>query len=189
MTRLTETQSLILARAAARPGNLALPLPEGGVAAKVVAALLAKGLIEEVDADLRRGEPLWRKTGDGHGTTLIATEAGLDAVGIEPLVAGAIAGARRARMDRDAAKGAIPTMKPASPMIRAGTKQAALIELLQRPEGANIAEVAAETGWLGHTIRGAISGVLKKRLGLAITSAKIEGRGTVYRIASDPVES
>ena len=191
MIPLTDTQSLILARAATRPGNLALPLPEGlrgGAAAKVVATLLAKGLIEEVDADLRRDEPLWRETGDGHGTTLIATEAGLDAVGIEPLVAGAIAGARRARMGRDEAGAATAAVKPASPAIRTGTKQAALIALLQRPEGANIAEVASETGWLGHTIRGAISGVLKKRLGLAITSEKIEGRGTVYRIAAAPVE-
>lgn len=94
MIPLSETQSLILSRAAARPGNLALPLPDslrGGAAAKVVEALLAKGLVEEVEANIRRSEPLWRETGDGHGTTLLATEAGLAAVGIEPLVAGAIA--------------------------------------------------------------------------------------------------
>lgn len=191
MTRLTETQSLILSRAATRPGNLALPLPDtlrGGATAKVVSALLAKGLIEEVDADLRRGEPLWRETGDGHGTTLVATEAGLDAVGIEPLVAGAVAGARRGRMDRNAAEAATAAAEAGPPVIRTGTKQAALIALLRRPEGANIAEVAAETGWLGHTIRGAISGVLKKRLGLPVASEKIEGRGTVYRIAADPAE-
>ncbi|WP_347267904.1 DUF3489 domain-containing protein [Paracoccus sp. (in: a-proteobacteria)] len=184
MIPLSETQSLILARAAARPGNLALPLPDslrGGAAAKVVEALLAKGLIEEVEADLRRGEPLWRETGDGHGTTLLATEAGLAAVGIEPLVAGAIAGARRGRMEREAAAAAAPeAQKPAT--TRAGTKQAALIALLQRPEGASVAEIAAETSWLGHTIRGAISGVLKKRLGLTVAAEKIEGRGTVYRI-------
>ena len=87
MIPLSEIQSLILSRAAARPGNLALPLPDslrGGAAAKVVDALLAKGLVEEVEANIRRSEPIWRETGDGHGTTLFATEAGLAAVGIEP---------------------------------------------------------------------------------------------------------
>ncbi len=182
MTPLSETQSLILSRAAARPGNLALPLPDslrGGAAAKVVEALLAKGLVEEVEANIRRSEPLWRETGDGHGTTLLATEAGLAAVGIEPLVAGAIAGARRGRMERDAAAAA-EAQKPAT--TRAGTKQAELIALLQRPEGASVAEAAAALGWQPHTLRGAISGALKKRLGLTVVAGKIDGRGTVYRI-------
>ena len=182
MTILTETQSLILSRAAARPGNLALPLPDslrGGAAAKVVEALLAKGLVEEVEANIRRGEPLWRETGDGHGTTLLATEAGLAAVGIEPLVAGAIANARRGRLERDTAA-APEAQKPAT--TRAGTKQAALIALLQRPEGASVAEASAALSWQPHTVRGAISGALKKRLGLAVAAEKVDGRGTVYRI-------
>lgn len=187
MTRLTETQSLILGRAASRPGNLLLPLPadlRGGAAAKVVGALITSGLAEEVDADTRCGEPVWRETGDGHGTTLIATEAGLAAVGIEPLVAGAIAGARRGRMEREAAAAVAPeAQRPAT--TRAGTKQAALIALLQRPEGASVAEAAAMLSWQPHTVRGAISGALKKRLGLTIAAERIDGRGTVYRIATE----
>jgi hypothetical protein len=74
-----------------------------------------------------------------------------------------------------------PMQKP--PILRAGTKQAMLISLLQRPEGANIAEIVAATGWQAHTARGAISGALKKKLGLAVTSAREVGRGSVYRIA------
>ena len=65
-------------------------VPEGlaGAAAKmVVRKMIVRGWLEEVEANLTRREPLWRETGDGHGTTLIATEAGLDAIGIEPLVA------------------------------------------------------------------------------------------------------
>jgi hypothetical protein len=50
----------------------------------VVGAMLAKGFLEEVDADMRKGEPVWRETGDGHGVTLVATDAGLAAIGIEP---------------------------------------------------------------------------------------------------------
>lgn len=175
MTNLTDTQTLILTRAAIRSGNLAMPLPEGlhGAAAKkVVGLMLERGLIEEVDADMRRREPLWRETGDGHGTTLIATEAGLDAIGIEPVVARAMAGLRKPK----------PEPEPAEP--RKGTKQAELIALLQAPDGASIAEITAVTGWQAHSVRGAISGQLKKKLRLAVTSEKVEGRGRCYHIAT-----
>ena len=87
MTQLSDTQALILSAAAQRPERIALPLPEslrGGAAAKVVGAMLAKGFLEEVDADIRKGEPVWRETGDGHGVTLVATDAGLAAIGVEP---------------------------------------------------------------------------------------------------------
>jgi hypothetical protein len=98
MTRLAGTQTLILTSAASRPGNLAMPLPKGvhGAAAKKVVMLMTKhGLIEEVEVDQRCEVPLWRETGDGRGTTLIATEAGLAAIGIEPVVAQAMAGLRK----------------------------------------------------------------------------------------------
>ena len=180
MLKLTDTQKLILTRASARPGNLALPLPDGlhGAAAKMAIGRMIKlGFIEEVEANLRRGEPLWRETGDGHGTTLIATEAGLAAVGIAPLVYRAIASARNAQ-----AEPASSTADVLSIPGRAGTKQAAIIALLQRPGGASIAEIVAATGWMAHSARGMISGVLKKKLGLPITSEKVEGRGVVHRI-------
>jgi len=58
-----------------------------------------------------------------------------------------------------------------------------VIALLRRPEGATVDEVrAAATGWQPHTVRGVFSGALKKKLRLAIASAK-EERGRVYRIA------
>ena len=50
-------------------------------------------------------------------------------------------------------------------------------------EGATIDEMVAATGWQSHTVRGAMAGALKKRLGLSIASDKVEGRGRVYRIA------
>ena len=67
---------------------------------------------------------------------------------------------------------------------RAGTKQAQLVALLEAPEGASTAEIVAAFGWQPHTVRGAIAGTLKKRLGLQIGSEAIEGRGRVYRIMS-----
>ena len=179
MSKLTETQTLILTRASARSGNLALPLPEGlhGAAAKMAIGRMVKlGFIDEVDANIRRNEPLWRETGDGHGTTLIASEAGLAAVGIDPVVSRAVASARKAK-----AKPAPEAEDAESIPGRAGTKQAAIIALLQRPEGASVAEIVAATGWLAHSVRGMISGALKKKLGLPILSEKVEGRGTVHR--------
>ena len=185
MTTPSDTQSLILSRAATRPGNLALPLPEGlvGAAAKmVIGKMIARGWLEEVEANLRRGEPLWRETGDGHGTTLIATEAGLEAIGIEPVVASAVVSARKTkpRPQAEQTPDDTGTAKPVA--IRAGTKQAQIIAMLQRPEGATVAEMVEATGWLAHTVRGSISGALKKKLGLPIAAEKVEGRGTVYKL-------
>ena len=54
--------------------------------------------------------------------------------------------------------------------------------MLQRSEGATIAEVVEATGWQPHTVRGALAGALKKRLGLTIASEKVENRGRVYRL-------
>jgi hypothetical protein len=185
MTTPTDTQSLILSRAATRPDSLALPLPDGlvGAAAKlVVGKMIACGWLQEVEANLCRGEPMWRETGDGHGTTLVATEAGLEAIGIEPVVAGAVAKARKVKpkMEPVPTADSPNTTKPLA--IRTGTKQAQIIALLQRPEGATVAEICAVTGWLAHTARGMISGGMKKKLGLAIVAGKELGRGMVYRL-------
>ena len=65
---------------------------------------------------------------------------------------------------------------------RDGTKQALLIEMLKRPNGATIDEIVTATGWQSHTARGAMSGALKKKLGLTIESEKVETRGRVYRV-------
>jgi hypothetical protein len=185
--KLTDTQTVILSRAATRPGNLAMPLPEGlhGAAAqKAVTAMITRGWLAEVKACLQRNEPLWRETGHGHGTTLIATEAGLEAIGIEPVVASAVASARKAKphADAEAAPTTEATNGPKLVAIRAGTKQAQIIALLQRPEGASIAEIVEATSWQVHTARGMISGGLKKKLGLPVTAEKVESRGTVYKL-------
>ena len=65
---------------------------------------------------------------------------------------------------------------------RNDTKQAQLIAMLRRKEGATIAQIVAATGWQPHTVRGAFAGALKKKLGLEVTSEKVEGRGRVYRL-------
>lgn len=68
-----------------------------------------------------------------------------------------------------------------STQSRAGSKQARVIGLLQRPEGATLDEVATAMDWQRNTVRGLISGALKKKLGLAVISEQSE-RGRLYRI-------
>ena len=76
---------------------------------------------------------------------------------------------------------ALPEPEPRSNAKRP-SKQDAVIAMLRRHEGATLDEVARITGWQRHTVRGVLSGTLKKKLGLMLASAK-EERGRVYRIA------
>jgi hypothetical protein len=181
MTKLTETQTIILSAGAQRSDNIALPLPKGlaGAAAKMsVTKMIEHGWLQEVDANLRRGEPLWRETRDGHGSTLIVTDAGLLAIGIEPVVIKTVVAIRKHAAEIPAS--AEPAV--AQPKQRVGTKQAMLIEMLRRPEGGTMEEIMVVTGWLAHTARGAMSGALGRKLGLVVTSVKEHGRGRVHRI-------
>jgi predicted transcriptional regulator len=57
--------------------------------------------------------------------------------------------------------------------------------MLRAEGGATIDEIVAETGWQPHTVRGAFAGALKKKLGLQVTSEKVEGRGRVYSLPRD----
>lgn len=66
---------------------------------------------------------------------------------------------------------------------QAETKQARVIAMLQRPGGATVDQIAAATEWQTHTVRGMISGALKKKLALNIVSSK-EKRGRVYRMVT-----
>jgi predicted transcriptional regulator len=78
----------------------------------------------------------------------------------------------------------LTTTEPKAPMptLRQGTKQSLIIELLQRPQGATVAEMAEAAEWRTHTVRGLLAGALKKRLGLTIVSEKTEGRARTYRV-------
>jgi hypothetical protein len=215
-TKLSDTQAVILSAAAQRDDGAVLPLPEtlkikGGAVAKVLGSLKAKGLIEH------QGTP----RGD-NPPPLRITRAGLQAIGVEaedpgsdtaPAGADALATTADARVQaveapahgtgadnasppakRKARKKATPspTAPSEKPAPRAGTKQALMIEMLKRPEGATVEQIAAATGWQHHTIRGAISGALKKKLGLTVEAIRIravgpnkpgaKGSTTVYRI-------
>lgn len=75
----------------------------------------------------------------------------------------------------------VPTTEGAQ---REGTKQATLIALLKQPAGATLGQMVQATGWQSHTVRGAMAGALKKKLGLEITSEKLPGAERIYRITT-----
>jgi hypothetical protein len=173
MTKLSDTQRVILSAASQRTDRLALPLPKslkGGAAQKVINALIKKGLLKEVKVNRKLGDPVWRENDEGHGLTLIITDMGFAAIGIE--------------VEPQKSKAQAPEPKPASTerKIREGTKQARVIEMLRRPEGATIVEIVDATSWASHSVRGFLAGSLKKKLGLAIESEKDNEKERRYRI-------
>lgn len=198
MSKLSDTQLVILSAACQRKDRRVLPLPsnlKGGAATKVIDSLLRAGLVEEIIAE--PGELVWRRSDDEIGMTLVASPAAFEALGIAPdeTPASAENGATgRDELDTAATPATEAQALPSAPEVadgarprkpREGTKQAQLIEMLRTPEGATIAEIVATTGWQAHTVRGAMAGALKKKLGLEVTSEKVEGRGRVYKLPTD----
>ena len=84
----------------------------------------------------------------------------------------------------------LPAVAPAEQPItkairtREHSKQATIIGMLQRTEGATIAQICEATGWQAHTVRGTFAGAFKKKLGMTITSDKTQGGVRTYRAAA-----
>ena len=227
MTKLSDTQRVVLSAAAQRADLSILPLPDslklkGGALAKVMDSLRNRGMICVIGTD-------------GGPERVVITSEGMAALGLEsdddaptsapepataPTSADTDAPAPAAPVPTAEADGAatLPKTKPAKrkgkakpteaapvgsepeaatrakPTPRAGTKQALMIEMLKRPEGATVEQIAVATGWQHHTIRGAISGALKKKLGLTVEATRTrevrpnqigaKGSSTTYRIVA-----
>ena len=197
MVKLTDAQLVILSAAARREDGVVLPLPKslkikGAAVTKALDNLRKKGLLEEKLAT--PDTESWRETEDGRRMTLVITDAGLRVIDGGPdgeTDKKPAAKKRQAKKPQPKKRRGSAASKPAAskskgkqspPAVRQGTKQALLIDLLKRKDGASIDDIVKATGWQAHSVRGAISGALKKKLGLTVTSERVDGRGRVYRI-------
>jgi Protein of unknown function (DUF3489) len=100
---------------------------------------------------------------------------------ILPVLRAAIERAEGRRKPREARQAV--QLRRSGQRPRGSSKEAMLIDMLRRPEGATIAQIMAATGWQAHTVRGAFAGALKKKRGLTVTSERLDGGERVYRIA------
>ena len=157
--QLTPAQHAILAYAHQHTEGKIVWFPDnikGGARSKVLAGLVNRALITTDQKD-------W----------FIAAE-GYDALGIP----------RKAPVSVEAIDAVIESATPRTRTNNnSGSKQAQVIAMLKRPEGATIAQICEATGWQAHTVRGTFAGAFKKKLGLEITSSKEQGSERIYTIA------
>ena len=157
-TQLTPAQHAILAHAHQQTEGKITWFPEnikGGARQKVIDGLFKRALI----------------TYDGKDW-FVAAE-GYEALGVP----------RKAPITSKALDEVIEAATDAKPRSRDNSKQAQVIAMLKRPEGATIPQICEATGWQQHTVRGTFAGAFKKKLGLEITSTKEAGGQRIYRVA------
>ena len=157
LLKLSPAQSLLLRTAARRADGRVMPPDSlrGGARVKVMTALLQRGWIEPAD--------------DGH----VLTDAGYAAISQQRPVPPDDVQPVDTIGDLQLVEGIL---------IRPGTKLAALVVALRRPQGATSLQLMLATGWQPHSVRGAISGMLRKKLGLNVVLAHNDSGERVYRV-------
>ena len=202
MTKLSDTQLMMLSKASQRedravecPSNL-----KRGALKAFVTKLLDRGLVNEVAAT--RGMPAWRQDDDGGSFGLVITRAGLNAIAAEPdepaaaepaagdVQAKSGSGVRGRKPRAKPISGAAPAGEPRTAPVkdtskqgefRAGSKQALIIAMLSRGEGATLDAFVEATGWLPHTTRRRADGAAQARAGGGPDNKRC-GRRCVQRI-------
>lgn len=163
-TTLTPAQHAILAYALEHTEGRIEWFPDnikGGARQKVLDGLAKRSLISALGTD-------WFVAAEGYEALGIPHKAPVSSEALDQVIEAATPTA---------------TATPTQPRTRENSKQATVVQMLQRPEGTTIAQICETTGWQAHTVRGTFAGALKKKLGLTIVSDKVKGGERVYRIA------
>ena len=198
-TPITERQLDLITRAHCDAGGLIEPLLtlKGGAKLKMIASLAQRGLIEQSDGQWRI-TPAAIALVQGAQAATAASAAFPEVYDIPTFLDATSTPALADDPEIDAAVTAAETtwqaerQAAAQRLLKVGvegtakrrpdSKQAQVIEMLQRPEGATIAQIGEITGWQSHTTRGFFAGAVKKKLGLTITSHKPPQGERVYRV-------
>jgi len=190
MTKLTDTQLIVLSSACRNQDGLAIR-PENmktAAAEKLAASLQSKGFAREIRA--KSGTPVWREDGQGKAYSLKILKAGREAIGVAEEDDGADASAVEPPAAKPQQNAAIQRTKSETPFARtdreprAGSKRALIIALLQRAEGATLNDLIAATSWLPHTTRAALTGL--RNSGMTIERSRHEqSTVSVYRITAN----
>lgn len=186
MAKLTDTQLILLTKAAQRPDSGVVAITDRAPLTRLVKA----GLLTLVPKTANLA--LWQTSKDGTPQSLVLSDLGRDAIGLEETSlkdAPVIPVAAKASKKTTSAKAKLvpPSRKAQSSKAMTATKKpggklAVLVTLLSRAKGAGLEEMTKATGWQPHSVRGAISGALKKKRGLNVLS-EAGAKGRIYRIA------
>ncbi|WP_294539003.1 DUF3489 domain-containing protein [uncultured Rhodoblastus sp.] len=175
MPKLTDTQVIILSKAAARDdGAATIPANLNKASAALVgSSLVARNLMQVVVAE--RGMPVWREVEEGERISLVITTAGREAIGV--VDDGGPFEAQPTEAVSDPAKDELPRaddeQKPPVLPPRAGSKQALVIDMLSQNAGSTLDALVNATGWLPNTPRAALTGL--SVLCLTPSAAKPQG--------------
>ncbi len=156
--QLTPAQQAILSHAHQHTEGKIAWFPEnikGGARQKVIDGLFKRALITYDGKD-------WFVAAEGYEALGVPRKAPVSAQAIDEVIEAATA---------------------TKPRTRDNSKQAQVIAMLKRPEGATIEQICEATQWQAHTVRGTFAGAFKKKLGLEITSTKEAGGQRIYRVA------
>ncbi len=191
MPKLTDTQLIILSKAAQRDDGAAVAPDKlsKAAAAKMGASLISRKLMREVRS--KPGMPVWWTSEDDRPLSLVILKAGRDAISVdgvdeEQAIDVAIGETSSIPIGKRPNGTVAPKTEvtevdqPIAASPRAGTKQAIVILMLSDEQGATLDALTSVTGWLPHTMRAALTGLRKR--GFSVERNSEKGKPTIYRI-------